>query len=119
MTEPYIFWALITGLVAGGAIVWFALGRLPRRDDDVSDEERMAEAQWISSVVNRRGGLAPEALVEEILELHGQYLAGPPIDLKPDDRDALAARRRERAATTPRPRPGSAKPAPGDASPES
>jgi hypothetical protein len=85
MTEPYVFWGVIVGLVVGGVLVGMALLRLPRRDDDVSEVERAAEAAWISSVVARRGRRVPEEMVEEILELHAGYLAGPPLDVKPDD----------------------------------
>ncbi|MDQ3937945.1 MAG: hypothetical protein M3253_04610 [Chloroflexota bacterium] len=85
MTEPYVFWGVLVGMVVGGVLVGMTLLRLPRRDDDVSDVERAAEAAWISSVVARRGRDVPAALVEEILELHAGYLAGPPLDLKPED----------------------------------
>ena len=33
-----------------------------------------AEAAWISDIINERGGVAPEDLVEEVLELHAEYL---------------------------------------------
>jgi hypothetical protein len=74
MTEQYIGWALVVGLVIGGALVWFAVGRLPRSGEDVPVAERAAEAEWISSTINRRGGMAPSDLVEEVLELHVEYL---------------------------------------------
>ncbi len=93
MTEPYIFWALIVGFVIGGAVAWFAIGRLPRSTDDVSAEERMAEAAWIASALAERGRNAPEALIEEVLELHGRYLAGPALPLDAEERDALRAAR--------------------------
>jgi hypothetical protein len=85
MTEPYMFWALALGLVAGAAAVWFALGRLPRRSDDVGDQEREAEAAWISSVVHGEGAAVTPATAERVIELHTQYLAGPAIDLVPAD----------------------------------
>ncbi len=74
MTEQYIGWALVVGLAIGGALVWFAIGRLPRSGEEIPAEERTAEAAWISDKVNARGGLAPADLVEEILELHAEYL---------------------------------------------
>ena len=75
MTEQYIGWALVVGLVIGGALVWFAVGRLPRGGDEVPQAERQAEADWISRTINKRGGMAPTDLVEEILDLHGDYLS--------------------------------------------
>ncbi|CAN5545099.1 hypothetical protein BH23CHL6_BH23CHL6_06080 [soil metagenome] len=83
MTESYIGWALVVGIALGAAVVWFLLGRLPRRSDDVGPEERAEEARWISGVVESRGGIAPVALVDEVLELHVSYLDGPPLDVRP------------------------------------
>jgi len=83
MTESYIGWALVVGIAVGAAVVWFLLGRLPRRSDDVGPEERAEEARWISGVVESRGGIAPVALVDEVLELHVVYLDGPPLDVRP------------------------------------
>jgi hypothetical protein len=74
MTEQYIGWALVLGLVIGGALVWFAIGRLPRGGDELPQSERHTEAEWISRTINKRGGMAPSDLVEEILDLHGAYL---------------------------------------------
>lgn len=74
MTEQYIVWALVVGLAVGGALVWFAVGRLPRSGDEVPDEERAGEAAWISDVISERGGKAPADLVEEVLDMHGLYL---------------------------------------------
>ncbi|MGI8998767.1 MAG: hypothetical protein ACR2GO_03560 [Candidatus Limnocylindria bacterium] len=73
MTE-YIGWALIVGLAVGGALVWFAIGRLPRSGEEIPPEERAAEAAWISQTINSRGGLAPPDLIEEALDLHAEYL---------------------------------------------
>jgi hypothetical protein len=74
MTEQYIGWALVVGLAIGGALVWFAIGRLPRGADEIPPDELKTEAAWISEVINGRGGVAPEDLVEEVLELHVEYL---------------------------------------------
>ncbi len=74
MTEQYIGWALVVGLVIGGALVWFAVGRLPRSGEEVPESERHAEAEWISRTINKRGGMAPSDLVEEVLGLHSDYL---------------------------------------------
>jgi hypothetical protein len=74
MTAQYIGWALVVGLVIGGALVWFAIGRLPRSAEEMTAEERAVEASWISDTISDRGGLAPVDLVEEILELHTTFL---------------------------------------------
>ena len=74
MTEQYIGWALVLGLAVGGALVWFAVGRLPRSGEEIPVEERTAEAAWISRTITERGGVAPPDLVEEVLDLHVEYL---------------------------------------------
>ena len=74
MTEQYIGWALVVGLAIGGALVWFAVGRLPRSSEEVPEDERRHEAEWISRTIGIRGGMAPADLVEEILDLHVDYL---------------------------------------------
>lgn len=82
MTEQYIVWALVVGICIGAALYWFALGRLPRRTDDMTAGERAAEANWISRTVESRGGVAPTDLVDEVLELHAAYLDGPSIEVR-------------------------------------
>ena len=84
MTEQYIVWALVVGIVVGAALYWFALGRLPRTTDDVTPVERVAEAGWISRTIESRGGVAPTDLVEEVLDLHSTYLAGPALEVTDD-----------------------------------
>jgi hypothetical protein len=74
MTEQYIGWALVVGLGIGGILVWFAIGRLPRSGEEIPPEERANEAAWIGEIINERGGMAPADLVEEVLELHAEYL---------------------------------------------
>jgi hypothetical protein len=74
MTEQYIGWALVLGLAIGGALVWFAVGRLPRSGEELSRDERSSEAAWISQTITDRGGKAPTDLVEEVLDLHVSYL---------------------------------------------
>lgn len=97
MNDGYTWWLLVLGIAIGVAIVWFMAVKLPRRDDDLSAAERVAEARWISATIERDGGVAPQALVEEILELHRGYLASggvatmppePPLDDDPGGRAA-------------------------------
>jgi hypothetical protein len=74
VTEQFIGWALVLGLVIGGAMVWFAVGRLPRSGEEIPEDERASEAAWISAAIRERGGIAPPDLVEEVLDLHVEYL---------------------------------------------
>jgi hypothetical protein len=75
--EGWALWLFLVGLAAGVAVTAVLLWRLPRREDDVASDERRVEAAWIASAIERDGGIAPQALVEEVLELHQAYLAAP------------------------------------------
>ena len=81
MTEQYIGWALVVGLVVGGTLVWFAAGRLGRAGNEVPTDERAAEASWISDAIRERGGVAPPDLVSEVLDLHVEYLDRESMEL--------------------------------------
>ena len=88
MNDGYTWWLLVLGIAIGVAVVWLTAVRLPRRDDDVTSSERVAEARWISATIERDGGIAPQALVEEILDLHRGYLAsGATATVRSDDPD--------------------------------
>jgi hypothetical protein len=84
MNEGFAWWLLIAGIGIGVALSWLIMGRLRRADDDVDDLERVEEAAWISRSIGAYGGVAPPALVEEILELHRHYLEGPGLERSDD-----------------------------------
>ena len=83
MNNGFQWWLVILGIALGAGLLWLILGRLPRQEDDVAPSERAAEAVWISRTIEDGGGIAPTALVEEILELHGAYLQGSPVLVEP------------------------------------
>lgn len=85
MVEQYLVWVLLVGIAIGAAATWFLIGRLPRQSDDLSAPELVAEADWISHSIERRGGVASPSLVEEVLDLHLEYLRGEPLPLEPGD----------------------------------
>jgi hypothetical protein len=75
MNDGYAWWLVIVGVAIGIALVWLVIVRLPRAEDDVDEDERLIEAGWISRTIEAWGGVAPAALVDEVLELHQSYLA--------------------------------------------
>jgi hypothetical protein len=77
MIEGWTVWLLVVGVAVGVLVTWLVMVRLPRHEDDVSAAERLEEAAWISEVIERHGGIAPQSLVLEILDLHQAYLASP------------------------------------------
>lgn len=82
MNDSFQWWLIILGIAIGIGLAWLVIGRLDRSDDDVTDAERSAEAAWISRSITAYGGVAPAPLVEEILDLHRQYLCGPAIEVR-------------------------------------
>ena len=84
MNDGYLWWLILVGAVITLAVVWVVAARLPRSESDVGADERVAEAAWISETIERFGGVAPHELVEEVLELHAEYLASPRLARIPD-----------------------------------
>lgn len=80
MNAEFNWWLLIVGLVVGAALTWLVMAESARRDADVGDDERRSEAVWISSLLSSPDRPVEPRRVEEILRLHGEYLAGPPPD---------------------------------------
>ncbi len=74
MNDGYAWWLLLVGLAVGLALMWLALVRLPRAEDDVDPDEREEEAAWISATIETRGGICPRPLAVEVLDLHHEYL---------------------------------------------
>jgi hypothetical protein len=86
VNAEFNWWLLIVGLVVGAALTWLVMAESARRDADVGDDERRSEAVWISSLLSSPDRPVEPRRVEEILRLHGEYLAGPPPD-EPDELD--------------------------------
>ena len=74
------WWLLIAGLVAGGGLVAVVLMESSRNDWDVEEDERRAEARWISETIANRGELVTDDEVGAVLEAHREYLRLPPPD---------------------------------------
>jgi hypothetical protein len=74
MIEGWVLWLVVVGVAVGAAVAWLLLVRLPRVDSEVDARERRAEAAWIAATIEYHGGVAPQAFVEEVLELHQAYL---------------------------------------------
>jgi hypothetical protein len=75
MNDGFAWWLVVLGIAIGVGLTWLFMIRLPRVDADIDEVELAQEAHWISRTIHAYGGVAPEPLVEEVLELHHQYLA--------------------------------------------
>jgi hypothetical protein len=74
------WWLLIVGLVAGGGLVAIVFMESTRHDWDVAEDERRAEATWISQWLASEGRTIDGEDAEAVLRAHRDYLALPPPD---------------------------------------
>jgi hypothetical protein len=74
------WWLLIVGVVAGAGLVAVVFMDGARREVDVAEDERRAEAGWISSSLSAQGRPLDRDDAEAVLRAHRDYLAMPPPD---------------------------------------
>jgi hypothetical protein len=75
------WWLLIVGLLAGGGLVAVVTMDGRRREEDIGELERRAEATWIAGrVAGRRERSIDPRTVEAVLRAHREYLSLPPPD---------------------------------------
>jgi hypothetical protein len=115
MIDDWALWLFLVGLAIGVAVTAVLLWRLPRREDDVPVEERRVEAGWIAATIEHNGGVAPESLVQEVLELHQAYLRAPRVPGPPPGAAVPPVRPSPPSGYAPP--AGYAPPPPGSASP--
>jgi hypothetical protein len=89
MNAEFNWWLLIVGLVVGAGLVWLVIADWSRREEDVAEDERSAEAAWISDLLADRGDNVPPETADEILAMHRDYLRqiGALDDLEPEPVD--------------------------------
>lgn len=80
LMAEFQWWLLLVGLVAGGGLVAIVSMDGKRRDEDLSELERRAEATWIADRLAGPGRDVDPRTVESILRVHREYLALPPPD---------------------------------------
>lgn len=74
------WWLLLVGLVAGGGLVAIVSMDSRRREDDLADAERRAEATWIADRLYARDPALDPDTVEAVLRVHREYLGLPAPD---------------------------------------
>lgn len=74
------WWLLLVGIVAGGGLVAIVTMDSRRRDEDLAEAERRAEATWIADRLSVLDPALEVDAVEAVLQVHREYLALPPPD---------------------------------------
>jgi hypothetical protein len=74
------WWLLLVGLVAGGGLVAVVSMDGRRREEDLADLERRAEANWIAERLTSLDPGLDLGTVDSVLRMHREYLSLPPPD---------------------------------------
>src|SRR5437899_1422388 len=80
LVAEFQWWLLIVGIVAGGGLVAVVFMEGSRHDWDVAEDERRAEATWISEWLASEGRTVSHDDADAVLGAHREYLALPPPD---------------------------------------
>jgi hypothetical protein len=88
MNAEFQWWLLLVGLVIGALLVFLVMVDFSRSSDEQAEAEFGREADWIAGLLPPTGGPIDPALIEEVLRLNREWLAGPALqagELEPAD----------------------------------
>lgn len=77
MNAEFQWWLLLVGLVIGALLVFLVMADFSRSADEQADLELGQEATWIAGLLSPADGQVDPALIEEVLRLNREWLAGP------------------------------------------
>jgi hypothetical protein len=86
MNAEFQWWLLLVGLVIGALLVFLVMADFSRSADEQADLELSREATWIAGLLPPGDEPLDPGLIEEVLRLHREWLAGPaptPEELQP------------------------------------
>ena len=77
MNAEFQWWLLLVGLVIGALLVFLVMADFARSSDEQADLELGQEAAWIAGLLAPTDGRVDPALIEDVLRLNREWLAGP------------------------------------------
>ncbi len=85
MNDEFQWWLLLVGLVIGALLVFLVMVDFTRSADEQTEAELIHEADWIAGLFAGTAGEVDPALVQEILRLNRDWLAGPAMQANEGD----------------------------------
>ncbi len=79
MNAEFQWWLLLVGLAIGALLVFLVMIDFMRSAEEQADAELSREVDWIAAALAGPDGPVDPALVEEILRLDREWLAGPAL----------------------------------------
>ena len=76
MNDEFQWWLLLVGLVIGALLVFLVMVDFTRSADEQNEAELSREAAWMAGLLRPTDGEIDPALIQEILRLHREWLAG-------------------------------------------
>jgi hypothetical protein len=76
MNDEFQWWLLLVGLVIGALLVFLVMVDFTRSADEQAEVELDREATWMAGLLRPSDGDVDPALIQEILRLHREWLAG-------------------------------------------
>ncbi|HEY7828901.1 MAG TPA: hypothetical protein VIB99_11735 [Candidatus Limnocylindrales bacterium] len=77
MNAEFQWWLLLVGLAVGAILVFLVVADFSRAADEQADVELSHEADWIAGQLGSAEQPLDPALVEDVLRLNREWLAGP------------------------------------------
>jgi hypothetical protein len=82
MNDEFQWWLLLVGLVIGALLVFLVMVDFSRSADEQAEAEVSRESRWIARTLEPTDGAVDPDLIQEILRLNREWLAGSALDEK-------------------------------------
>jgi hypothetical protein len=80
MNDEFQWWLLLVGLVIGALLVFLVMVDFSRSADEQAEAEMSRASRWIARNLEPTDGAVDPGLIQEILRLNREWLAGAAVD---------------------------------------